>query len=59
MKILPINTKSKSYNIYIGNNIISKFKKIIKREKISFKKSLIIVDKNVPKKLKKIAVLFG
>ncbi len=49
MKILSINTKSKHYNIYIGNNIISKFKKIINREKLSFKKSLIIVDKNVPK----------
>ena len=55
MKILPIHTRSKKYNIYIGNNIIAQFNKIIKKEKISFKKSLIIVDKNVPKKfLKKI-----
>ena len=50
MKILPIYTKSKKYNIYIGNNIVAQFNKIIKKEKISFKKSLIIVDKNVPKK---------
>ncbi len=55
MNILRINTKSKKYNIYIGHNLIAKFNKIIKKEKISFKKSLVIVDKNVPKKfLKKI-----
>ena len=53
MRILPINTKSKNYNIYIGQNIISKFNIILKKEKISFKKSLIIVDKNIPKKFLK------
>jgi|TARA_B100000929_G_scaffold288872_1_gene278243 3-dehydroquinate synthase/shikimate kinase/3-dehydroquinate synthase len=53
MKILPINTKSKKYNIYVGHNLIAQFNKIIKKEKISFKKSLIIVDKNVPKKFLK------
>jgi len=53
MKILPINTKSKSYNIYIGHNIIAQFNQIIKKEKINFRKSLIIVDKNVPKKFLK------
>ena len=49
MKILPIKTKSKHYNIYIGNNTLSKFSKIIKKENLRFKKSLIIVDKKVPK----------
>ena len=49
MKILPIKTKSKTYNIYIGNNIILKISHILKKENINFKKSLIIVDKNVPK----------
>ena len=49
MKIIPINTKSKKYNIYVGHNLIAKFNKIIKKEKISFKKSLVIFDKNVPK----------
>ena len=53
MNILRINTKSKKYNIYIGHNLIAKFNKIIKKEKIFFKKSLIIIDKNVPKKLLK------
>ena len=49
MKILKINTKSKNYNIYIGYNIITNLKIIIKKEKINFKKVLFIVDKNVPK----------
>ena len=51
MKILPINTKSKRYNIYIGNNIVIKLPKILKKEKINFQKSLIVVDKNVPKNI--------
>ena len=50
MKILPINTKSKKYNIYVGHNLFTKFNKILKRENISFNKSLIVVDKNIPKK---------
>jgi len=49
MKVLPINTKSKNYNIYIGHNIIPQLNKIIKKEKINFNKSLLVVDKNVPK----------
>ena len=49
MKILPIKTNSKHYNIYIGNNIISKVNQIIKKEGIYFKNSLIIVDKKIPK----------
>ena len=54
MKILPINTKSKDYNIYIGHNIIAKLNKIFQKEKINFNKCLIIVDKNVPKNFLKI-----
>ncbi len=49
MKILPIRTKSKNYNIYIGENIISKIDKIINNENIKFKKALIVVDKKIPK----------
>ncbi len=48
MKILPIKTKSKNYNIYVGKNILNQFNKIIKKEKINFKKCLMVVDKNVP-----------
>ena len=53
MKILKVNTKNKKYKIYFGHNIISQFSKIVKKEKIKFKKSLIIADKNVPKKFVK------
>ena len=49
MKILKVKTKSKNYNIYIGNNIFNQFNKKIKKENINFKKTLIIIDKNVPK----------
>ena len=49
MKILPIKTESKHYNIYIGHNIFNKLNNIIKRENISFKKTLLIADRNVPR----------
>ena len=48
MKTLKINTTSKSYNIYIGYNTISQINKIFKKEKITFKKVLIVFDKRVP-----------
>ena len=55
MKILPINTRNKNYNIYIGKNIIPQINKILNKENINFKKSLLVIDKNVPKKfIKKI-----
>ncbi len=52
MKItkLSIKTKSKKYKIFIGSNIIKKISSILNIEKIKFKKCLIILDKNVPKK---------
>ena len=49
MRVLPIKTKSKQYNIYIGYNAIMKLNNILKRENIDFKKCLIVTDKNVPK----------
>ena len=49
MRILPIKTNSKQYNIYIGYNAITKINNILKRENIHFNKCLIIADKNVPK----------
>ena len=52
MKItkLKINTKSQKYPILIGSELISKFHKICDINLIKFKKCLIIVDSNVPKK---------
>ena len=55
MKLIPIKTFSKSYNIFLGYNIISKLKNILKKEKINFKKILIVADSKVPEKfIKKI-----
>jgi len=52
MKInkIKINTKSKSYWILIGNNLLNNNSKNIQSNKINFKKCLVIKDKNVPKK---------
>ena len=48
---LTINTNTQKYSILIGTNIISKISKIIKKNSIEFKKCLLVVDKNVPKKM--------
>jgi len=46
---LKINTKSQSYKIFIGNNILNNFFKILKDSLINFNKCLIIVDKKFQK----------
>tara|TARA_A100001011_G_scaffold400689_1_gene517619 strand:- start:1511 stop:2617 length:1107 start_codon:yes stop_codon:yes gene_type:complete len=48
---LKIKTKNQPYNIVIGYNLLSKVPKIFKVNSINFKKCLLIVDKNVPKKI--------
>ena len=52
MKIrkLIINTKSEKYPIVIGSNLILNLSKILSKNLIKFKKCLIVIDKNVPKK---------
>ena len=47
---LIVKTKTESYPIVIGTNLISKLAGIIKENSIKFKKSLIIIDKNIPKR---------
>ena len=37
MKILPIKTKSKNYNIYIGHNILINLIKLLKKKKLILK----------------------
>ncbi len=49
---IRINTTAKKYSIIIGSNIINKISKILNTQKLYFKKCLIIVDKNIPNKLK-------
>ncbi len=46
---LIVKTKSKIYPIIIGKNIISKIPNILKSNNINFEKTLIIVDKKIPK----------
>jgi len=48
---LKINTNSRSYNIVVGSNLTSKTYKIIKNNSIDFKKCLLVIDKNISKKL--------
>ena len=47
---LIIKTNTQSYPILIGSNLISKLDSIIKKNSISFKKCLVIVDTQIPKK---------
>ncbi|MDC1129362.1 3-dehydroquinate synthase [Candidatus Pelagibacter sp.] len=53
MSLIKLNVKtgSRKYPIFIGNNILNKLKAILKENLISFNQCLVIVDKNVPKKL--------
>ena len=48
---IKIKTKNNSYSIVIGNNLIKNLMKVIKRNSLDFNRCLIIVDKNVPKKI--------
>ena len=48
---LQVNTKSHKYPIFIGNNILYRLKTILKKNSINYNQCLIVVDKNVPKKL--------
>jgi len=48
---LDIKTGDQKYPIFIGNNILNKLKTILKENLINFNQCLVVVDKNVPKKL--------
>jgi 3-dehydroquinate synthase len=48
---LQIKTGDHKYPIFIGNNILNKLELILKENSINFNQCLVIVDKNVPKKL--------
>ena len=48
---LKINTKTQEYPIIIGSNLISSISKLAKKNSLNFKKCLLIIDKNVPKKI--------
>ena len=48
---LQIKGMPKSYPIIIGSNIISNFSKISRKYNLEFDKYLLVIDKNVPKKM--------
>ena len=48
---LKINTKTQKYSIIIGSNLVSNISKISKNNSINFKKCLLVIDKNIPKKI--------
>ncbi len=48
---LKINTKTQKYPIIIGSNLVSNLANIAKNNSINFKKCLIIIDKNISKKI--------
>ena len=48
---LLVNMDNQKYPIFIGNNILNKFKEILIKNSINFNQCLVIADKNVPKKL--------
>ena len=52
-KIL-IKTSTKNYPIVIGRDLISKIDKILKANHLKFDKCLIVTDKNIPQKFKRI-----
>tara|TARA_B100001057_G_scaffold330954_1_gene331270 strand:- start:340 stop:1455 length:1116 start_codon:yes stop_codon:yes gene_type:complete len=47
---LFVQTKNERYPILIGRNLISKLSNLLKKNSITFKKCLIVIDKNVPRK---------
>ena len=46
---LNVKTKSKTYPIIVGKNIIAQTSNILKSNNINFEKSLIVVDTKIPK----------
>ena len=51
LKKIIVNTQSQKYSIFIGKNIISKLSSILKKNSIRFNNCLLVVDRNVPKKM--------
>ena len=51
IKKLIVNSNSQKYPIIIGPNIISKLSTLIKINSIKFNKCLLVIDKNIPKKM--------
>ncbi|RPG06835.1 MAG: 3-dehydroquinate synthase [Pelagibacteraceae bacterium TMED267] len=48
---IKITTTTQEYPIIIGSNLLSNFSKILKDNSVHFKQCLLIIDKNIPKKI--------
>jgi len=48
---LQVKTGNLRYPIFIGNNILNRLQWLLKENSINFNQCLVIVDKNIPKKL--------
>src|SRR6056300_1355791 len=48
---LKVQTKSHTYPIIIGSNLIPQISMILKKNSLTFKKCLLVVDKNISKKI--------
>jgi len=55
---LQIKAGNQKYPIHIGSNVLSKLQKLLKENQINFNQCLVVVDKNVPKKLIKKTLSF-
>jgi len=51
---ISIKTSTKNYPIVIGRDLIGKIDKILKANRLKFDKCLIVTDKNIPYKFKKL-----
>jgi len=51
LKKIIVNTQSQKYSIFIGKNIITKLSSILEKNSIRFNNCLLVVDRNVPKKM--------
>ena len=48
---LKVKTKTETYPILIGSNLVQNISPILKKNSIRFNQCLIVIDKNVPKKI--------
>jgi len=48
---LNIKTKTQKYPIIIGSGLTSKISRILKNNSLNFKKCLLVIDNNIPKKI--------
>ena len=56
---LNVKTKSENYPIIIGSNIIKNLALYLKKNSINFNQCLLVIDKNVPRKMILKIILFG